>query len=168
MKGHRFNHKRVYRVYCHMGLNLRRKSKRVLPKRIAKPLEVVNEANRQWALDFVHDSLYCGRRYRALNIIDEGTRESLAIEANTSLSAVLVLRIMERLKAERGLPCQIRVDNGPELLSGKFTDWCKANEIQIVYIPPGKPQKTGLLSALTGHFAENSWMPICLRALTRF
>jgi len=72
-KGHCFNHKRVYRVYCRMGLNLRRRTKRVLPKRDARPLEVVKAANRQWALDFMHDSLYCSKRYRALNVVDEGT-----------------------------------------------------------------------------------------------
>jgi putative transposase len=85
--GYGFNHKRVYRVYCQMGLNLRRRTKRVLPKRIAQPLEVSLFPNQQWALDFMHDTLYCGKRFRTLNIIDEGTRECLAIEVDTSLPA---------------------------------------------------------------------------------
>jgi putative transposase len=152
LKGHRFNHKRVYRVYCQMGLNLGRRTKRVLPKRQAKPLEVVNEANRQWALDFMHDSLYCGRRYRTLNIVDEETRECLAIEVDTSLPAQRLLRVMDRLKEQRGLPHQIRVDNGPELLSAKFTDWCEANQIKVVYIQPGKPQQNGFIERFNGTF----------------
>ena len=86
--GHMFNHKRVYRVYCQMGLNLRRRAKRVLPKRIAQPLEVSLFPNRQWALDFMHDTLYCGKRFRTLNIIDEGTRECLAIEVAACLLVV--------------------------------------------------------------------------------
>lgn len=152
MKGYRFNHKRVYRVYCRMGLNLRRRTKRILPRRVAKPLEVVNAANRQWALDFMHDSLYCGKRYRALNIVDEGTRECLAIEVDTSLPAERVLRVMEQLKADRGLPHQIRVDNGPEVLSAKFTDWCESNKIEVVYIQPGKPQQNGFIERFNGSF----------------
>lgn len=87
LQGHPFNHKRVYRVYCQMGLNLTRRTKRVLPKRTPKPLEVVAKPNHQWALNFMHDTLYCCRRYRTLNILDEGTQECLAIEVDTSLPA---------------------------------------------------------------------------------
>ena len=75
-QGHSWNHKRVYRVYCLMGLNMPRRQKRALPKRIAQPLKVVAQANHQWALDFMSDSLYCGRRFRTLNIVDESTRMS--------------------------------------------------------------------------------------------
>ena len=86
-KGFPFNYKRVYRVYCQMGLNLKRRTKRVLPKRVAQPLEVLEQANHQWALDLMHDTLYCGKRFRTLNVVDEGTRECLAIEVDTSLPA---------------------------------------------------------------------------------
>lgn len=82
-----------------------------------RPLAVENVSNVQWALDFVHDSLYCGKRFRTFNIIDEGTRECLAIEVGTSLPAERIIRVLERLKTERGLLNQIRVDNGPELIS---------------------------------------------------
>ena len=110
--GHVFNHKRVYRVYRRMGLNKPRRIKRVLPKRLPVPLEVLPVANHQWALDFMHDSLYCGKTFRTLNIIDEGTRECLAIEVDSSLPAARVVRVLNRLKEERGLPKQIRMDNG--------------------------------------------------------
>jgi len=148
--GHAFNHKRVYRVYCQMGLNLRRRTKRVLPKRIAQPLEVSLFPNRQWALDFMHDTLYCGKRFRTLNIIDEGTRECLAIEIDTSLPAGRVIRVLERLQHERGLPQQIRVDNGPELIAAEFYDWCENNAIEVVYIQPGKPQQNGFVERFNG------------------
>lgn len=72
-------------MYCQMGLNLKRRTKRVLPERIAQPLEVVDQVDHQWALDFMLDILYCGKRLRALNIVDEGTREYLTIEVDTSI-----------------------------------------------------------------------------------
>jgi putative transposase len=152
IQGHAFNHKRVYRVYLQMGLNLRRRTKRVLPKRIARPISVQAEANKQWALDFMHDTLYCGKRYRTLNVIDEGTRECLAIEVDTSLPAGRVTRVLARLKAERGLPEQIRVDNGPELIAAEFFDWCESNGVEVAYIQPGKPQQNGFVERFNGSF----------------
>lgn len=151
-KGKRFNHKRVYRVYCRMGLNLKRRVKRQLPKRKPQPLQVVAKANEQWALDFMHDTLYCGKRFRTLNIIDEGTRECLAIEVDSSLSAARVVRVMEQLKAERGLPKQIRLDNGPEFIASIFADWCEENGIRLAYIQPGKSQQNGFTERFNGSF----------------
>jgi putative transposase len=151
-KGYEFNHKRVYRVYCQMGLNLKRRTRRVLPKRVTVPLDVVDAANTQWALDFMYDSLYCGRSFRTLNVIDEGTRECLAIEVDTSLPASRLIRVLERLKEERGLPNQIRLDNGPELIAGEFIDWCDDNGINLAYIQPGKPQQNGFAERFNGSF----------------
>lgn len=147
-----FNHKRVYRVYCRLGLNLRRRIKHVLPKRTPQPLVVENKPNHQWALDFMHDTLYCGKRYRTLNVLDEGTRECLAIEVDSSLSADRVIRTLEQLKAERGLPQQIRLDNGPEFISVKLMDWCEKNEVKIQYIQPGKPQQNAFIERFNGTF----------------
>jgi transposase InsO family protein len=107
-----YNNKRVCRVYCRLGLNLPRRTKRVLSKRPLAPLQVVARPNHQWALEFMHDTLYCTKRFRVLNVIDEGTRECLAIEVDTSLPAPRLVRVMEQLKGDRGLPKQIRVDNG--------------------------------------------------------
>jgi len=151
-QGHSFNHKRVYRVYCAMGLNKPRRVKRVLPKRTPKPLEVLPIANHQWALDFVHDSLYCGKTFRTLNVIDEGTRECLAIEVDTSLPAARVVRVLEQLKTQRGLPQQLRMDNGPELISATLVDWCDEHNIEMVYIQPGKPQQNGFVERFNGSF----------------
>ncbi|PHM45968.1 hypothetical protein Xmau_00360 [Xenorhabdus mauleonii] len=88
----------------------------------------------------MHDALYCGKRFRTLNIIDEGTRECLASEVDTSLPAERVIRVLERLKTERGLPQQIRVDNGPELISAKLLNYCDSHNIELCHIQPGKPQ----------------------------
>ncbi|RUO25164.1 IS3 family transposase [Aliidiomarina sanyensis] len=151
-KGYPFNHKRIYRVYCRMGLNLKRRKKRVLPKRQAQPLEVIEQPNHQWALDFMHDTLYCGKRYRTLNVLDEGSRECFAIEVDTSLPAERVVRTLEQLKEERGLPMQLRVDNGPELISARLMDWCDDHNIELVYIQPGKPQQNGFVKRFNGSF----------------
>ena len=83
-----------------MVLNLRRRTKRVLPKRIVQPSDVLDQANHQWALDFMHDTLYCCKRFRTQNVVDEGTQECLAIEVDTSLPAGLIVRVLEQLKAE--------------------------------------------------------------------
>ena len=80
----------------------------------------------------MHDSLYCGRTFRTLNVIDEGTRECLSIEVNTSLPAERVIRTLERIKEQRLLPKQIRLDNDPELIAAKFVTWCEANDIELV------------------------------------
>ena len=151
-QGFTFNHKRVYRVYCNMGLNLKRRTKRVLPKRVAKPLAIKPQPNHQWVLDFVQDTLYCGKRFRTLNILDEGTRECLAIEVDTSLPAARLIRVLERLKEERGLPGQVRVDNGPELISTIFYDWCQQRAINVAYIQPGKPQQNAFVERFNGSF----------------
>ncbi|AWH89412.1 IS3 family transposase [Limnobaculum parvum] len=151
-QGYHFNHKRVYRVYCRLGLNLRRRVKKILPKREKQPLSVAKMANAQWALDFMHDALYCGKRFRTLNILDEGTRECLAIEIDTSLPAERVIRVLERLKEERGLPKQIRVDNGPELISINLLNYCEENNVKLVHIQPGKPTQNGFIERFNGSF----------------
>lgn len=149
-KGYRFNHKRVFRVYRRMGLNLPRRVKRKLPKRVPKPLVVEPAVNSQWALDFMHDTLYCGKRFRTLNVIDEGTREYLAIEVDTSLPVERVIRVLEQLKEQPGLPEQIRLDNGPELISDAFATWCEGNGIDLAYIEKGRPQQNGFAERFNG------------------
>jgi Transposase and inactivated derivatives len=150
-----------------MGLNLKRRVKRVLPKRIVQPLAVVAQANHQWALDFMHDSLYCGKRFRTLNVLDEGTRECLAIEVDTSLPAERVVRTLEHLKMERGLPAQLRVDNGPEPISATLTDWREDNVIKLVYIQPGKPQQNGFVERFNGSFRREFLNAYLFESLTQ-
>ena len=144
-RGHEWNHKRVWRVYCAMGLNQKRRTKKRLPDRLRQPLEVPAEMNHTWSFDFMSDSLYCGRRFRVLNLIDEGTREALEIVVDTSLPAARVVRELEQIKSVRGKPKRIRVDNGPEMLAQVFTDWCEDNHVELVYIQPGKPNQNAYI-----------------------
>jgi putative transposase len=96
-------------------------------------------------MDFMHDTLYCGKRFRTLNIIDEGVREALAIEVDTSLPAERVIRVLEQLKDSHPLPEQIRVDNGPELISSKLVAWCERHNIRLHHIQPGKPTQNAYI-----------------------
>jgi len=110
--GYLWNHKRVWRVYKDMRLNPPRRTKRRLPKLPKQPLIAPTEKNITWALDFMHDTLYYGKPFRTLNIIDESNREILAIEIDTSLPAGRVIRTLEQLGEIYGLPQAIRLDNG--------------------------------------------------------
>ena len=90
--GHPWNHKRVHRVYCHMGLNLPGRSKKRIPDRERQPLDLAHKVNNCWALDFMHDSLYCGKTFRTLNVIDEANRECLAIDIGMSIPSTRLIR----------------------------------------------------------------------------
>ncbi len=102
----------MHRVYCDMGLNLPRRCKKRLPERPCQPLDVASEPNRCWALDFIHDALYCGRRFRTLNMIDEANRECLPIEVGTSTPSARLIRILIRLVDCHGAPDAIRWTTG--------------------------------------------------------
>jgi len=149
-QGHEWNHKRVYRVYTQMRLNIRRRAKKRLPARVKQALFQPERINQVWSLDFMNDSLWDGKRYRLLNVIDDFNREVLAIEADTSLPALRVIRVLNKLLFERGTPDMIRVDNGPEFISDKLDNWCKSNKIQLVFIQPGKPMQNGFVERLNG------------------
>ena len=128
LTGHWWNHNRVYRVYTAMKLNLPRRKKRRVPTRDPQPMAVDARANAEWSMDFMADALYHGRRFRTLNILDEGVREALDIVIDTSIPSGRVVRTLDRLVEWRGYPEAIRVDNGPEYLSQVFKDWCRDNE----------------------------------------
>ena len=153
-EGKKWNHKKVYRVYCQLGLNYKRRTKKRVPSRVQRPLGTAPTANSVWALDFVHDALYIGRRFRTLTVIDEGVREALVIEIDTSLTGERVVRTLEQVVAWRGKPSAIRCDNGPELLSQVFVDWCKRNDIEIRYIQPGKPNQNGYIERFNRTYRE--------------
>jgi putative transposase len=153
-KGLVWNHKRVYRVYTELKLNIRRRSKKRLPARVKQALyqpEVINEV---WSIDFMSDTLWDGRRYRLLNIVDDYNRELLHIEADLSLPTLRVIRVLEYLKEFRGLPNIIRVDNGPEFISHKLDQWCRQNKITIVFIQPGKPMQNAYVERCNGNIRK--------------
>ena len=134
-----------------MKLNIRRKARKRLPARIKQALFQPTEINQVWSMDFMSDSLWDGKRYRLLNIIDDYNREILTVETDTSLPAMRVIRVLDRLIEYRGLPEMIRVDNGPEFISEKLDLWCKDKKIQLVFIQPGKPMQNGFVERFNGN-----------------
>jgi putative transposase len=155
--GERVNHKRVYRVYREAGLAIRRK-RRTQCVRQGRPLAIRTAANQEWALDFVHDAMECGRAIRVLSVVDAYTRECLALEVDTSFPSRRMTRVLEGIVAERGLPGAIRCDNGPELTSRHFLAWCVERGIELVHIQPGKPVQNARVESFHGRLREE-----CLR-----
>ena len=138
-----------------MKLNIRRRAKKRLPARVKQALFQPAAINQVWSLDFMSDSLWDGRKYRLLNIIDDFNREVLAIEADTSLPASRVIRTLEQISQYRALPQMIRVDNGPEFISDQFDKWCKLHKIQLAFIQPGKPMQNGFVERFNGSIRRN-------------
>lgn len=138
-EGRRWNHKRVRRVYCLLGLNRRRRGKRRLPNRQPEPLAVPLAENMCWSIDFMSDSLFCGRRFRTFNVVDDFNREVLAIEIDLNLPAPRVIRVLERIVSWRGYPVKLRMDNGPEFISAALAEWADEHRVTLEFIKPGKP-----------------------------
>lgn len=150
-KGYVWNHKRVYRVYTDLKLNIRRRYRKRLPARVKQALFKPEAINQVWSIDFMSDSLWDGKRYRLLNVIDDYNREVLAIEADTCLPTDRLIRVLEYLWEFRGLPQMIRVDNGPEFISHKLDLWCKEHKIGLMFIQPGKPMQNGFIERCNGN-----------------
>lgn len=108
--------------------------------------------NQVWSIDFMSDSLVDGRKFRLLNIIDDFNRESLAVEVDTSLPSLRVIRALDRLISQRGKPANIRCDNGPEFISHKLEEWCndKTRQITLQFIQPGKPMQNAYIERKNG------------------
>lgn len=153
-QGHRWNHKRVHRVYCALKLNLRIHPRRRLPKRVAKPLSQPPVANECWSMDFMSDALVNGRRFRTLNVIDDFNREALAIEVDTSLPAVRVTRVLDSIAVERGYPTRIRVDNGPEFVSTALADWAQQHAVTLQFTQPGQPAQNAYIERFNRTFRQ--------------
>ncbi len=151
--GEAVNHKRVHRVYREAGLSLRRK-KRKHCVRVGTPLLARTSANQEWALDFVHDAVECGRAIRVLSVVDAYTRECLALEVDTSFASRRVTRVLEAILAERGRPDSIRCDNGPEFTSRHFLAWGVEQKIEVVHIQPGKPTQNARVESFHGRLRE--------------
>ena len=141
VKGFCWNHKRVYRIYRELELNLRIKPKKRLVREKPEPLSVPDTINESWSMDFMHDQLGNSRRYRLLNVIDDYNREALDIEVDFSLPSERVIRTLDQIIEWRGKPQKIRVDNGPEYISHKLKEWADKLDIALVYIEPGNPQQ---------------------------
>jgi putative transposase len=131
-----------------------RRKKREHCVREGKPLVSRTAANQEWALDFLHDAVECGRAIRVLSVVDAYTRECLALEVDTSFASRRVTRVLEAIVAERGQPQAIRCDNGPELTSRHFLAWCVERQIELVHIPPGKPTQNAQVESFHGRLRE--------------
>lgn len=141
VKGHPWNHKRVYRIYRELELNLRIKPRKRLVREKPDELAVPEAPNKTWSMDFMADQLADGRPFRLLNVLDDFNREGLAIDVDFSLPTERVIRALDRIIEWRGKPERIRVDNGPEYISHKLLAWSKKQNVIIQHIQPGKPQQ---------------------------
>lgn len=141
VKGFGWNHKRVYRIYRELELNLRNKPKKRLVREKPEPLAVPETINQVWSMDFMHDRLEDGRAIRLFNVIDDFNREGLGIEVDFSLPAERVIRSLEQIIEWRGKPAALRCDNGPEYISNTLWEWAERHGIRLEYIQPGKLQQ---------------------------
>ena len=141
VQGYGWNHKRVYRIYRELELNLRIKPRKRLKREKPDELAVPEAPNEVWSMDFMADRLGDGRQFRLLNVLDDFNREGLGIEIDFSLPAERVVRALNRIIEWRGKPLAIRVDNGPEYVSSTLTIWAEKLGIALTYIQPGKPQQ---------------------------
>lgn len=148
------NHKKLYKIYKENNLHLRRKTKKRLPERLASSLELPAKPNQAWSADFMSDSLISGKRFRTFNVIDDFNREALAIEIDTCLPAMRVIRVLEMLKQTRGLPSFIRLDNGPELISKVLESWAFDNKIELKFIEKGKPTQNAYIERFNGTYRK--------------
>jgi putative transposase len=165
VKGFPWNHKRVYRIYRELELNLRIKPKRRLRRDKPDALSVLTAMNQVWSMDFMSDSLADGRSLRTFNVIDDYNREGLTIEVDLSLPSARVIRALEQVIEWRGKPAAIRCDNGPEYLSSELINWAEKHQITMLYIQPGKPRlRMPMLSDLIEQCGMNGSIYTCLKA----
>ncbi len=145
VKGFTWNHKRVYRIYRELDLNLRIKPKKHLVREKPDALKVPSTINEIWSMDFMHDQLEGQRPYRLFNVIDDHNREALGIEVGLSLPTERVIRSLEQIIEWRGQPMAIRSDNGPEYVSHKLKNWAHEKGILLLYTQPGNPQQNAYI-----------------------
>lgn len=153
-EGWAVNVKRTYRIYRQAGLAVRKRSrKRIgLTERVA--LTLPDQPNDTWSMDFVHDGLADGRRIRCLNIVDDYTKETLAIEVDTSLSGLRVARVLDRIALHRPLPRRLRVDHGPEFTGLAMDAWAYQRGVTLAFTQPGKPTQNAYIESFNGKFRD--------------
>jgi putative transposase len=158
-EGHKANHKRIYRLYRAEGLMVRRRRRKRLARGMAMPAVAPQRRNERWSMDFVSDCLAGGRTIRALTLVDDYTRECLAIEVDTSWWGVRVRRVLEAVISKRGRPETIVVDNGPEFRGRALAAWSEERQVRLQFIEPGKPVQNALIESFNGRLREE-----CLNA----
>jgi putative transposase len=157
-QGQRTSVMRLYRLYREEGLAVRRLRRKRLSRPAASSALHVRR-NQEWAIDFVADTIGTGRGIRVLTVVDAFTRECLGLEVDTSLGSRRVTRTLDRIIEQRGMPENIRCDNGPELTSRHILGWSEEKKINLVHIQPGKPMQNGHVESFNGRFRDE-----CLNA----
>lgn len=153
-EGWAVNRKRVYRLYREAGLAVRRRKRKRIGPVERHPLPKPVAPNVSWSMDFIHDGLSDGRRFRCLAIVDDFSRECLAIEVDSSLPGRCVVQVLERLALDRGLPASITVDNGPEFDGKALDTWAYENRVRLAFIRPGKPNENAYIESWNGKFRD--------------
>ena len=153
-EGYTWNHKRVYRIYRQLQLNMRRKEKRRLPSRAPVRLEAQTVVNGCWSVDFMGDALMHGQRFRTFNVLDDFSREVLAVEVDTNLPAARIIRVLDRIAAWRGYPTKMRMDNGPAFVSTQLVGWALQHGIDLEFTQPGKPTQNSYVERFNRTFRE--------------
>ena len=148
------NHKKTERLYREEGLALRRKRKRKGAAGIRVVMAPPRRVNERWSMDFVTDSTITGRRFRALTIVDDYSRECPAIEVDTSLGGRRVVSVLDRLAETRGLPEVITIDNGPEFAGRALDEWAYRKGVKLNFIRPGKPIENAFVESFNGRFRD--------------
>lgn len=161
VKHYSWNHKRVYRIYKELELNLRIKPRRCIKRHKPDALTVPIAKNQVWSVDFMSDNLADGRSIRTFNVLDDYNREALGIEVDLSLPSARVIRSLERIIEWRGKPDAIRCDNGPEYISQEFRHWAQNQHITLLYIQPGKPTQNAYIERFN-RTARHEWLDMHL------
>jgi len=149
------NHKRTERLYREEGLSLRRKLRRKLPAVARVPLPKPSAPNERWSMDFIHDQLADGRRFRCFTLVDDFTRQCLALHADTSIGGAAVVSLLQQLSLIRGLPKSITTDNGPEFTGKAIHLWAQSARVHLHHIQPGKPTQNAFIESFNGTFRDD-------------
>ena len=166
-KGVHLNHKKLRRLYVEERLQVRRRIGRKRAALTRVPLTAALGQNQRWSMDFVHDALVDGRRFRILAVVDDYTRENLCLIADTSLPGGRVIRELEAVVARRGLPRQCVSDNGPEFTGLAMLRWAQSLRLDWHYIDPGKPQQNAFVESFNGRLRDEFLNETLFTSLTQ-
>jgi putative transposase len=145
---------RLRRIYRDLGLQVRPRKKRKVRYVRGNAIEAVTRPNERWSIDFMHDRLGNGRSIRTMNIVDDFTRECLALEVGYSFGSADVLRVFEDIAFTRELPATIRFDNGPEFTSRAMLQWGADRDVALHFIDPGKPTQNAHIESLNSRIRD--------------
>lgn len=153
-EGWQINQKRTYRIYHAAGLMVRNRKRKRITCMARLPKVMAQAPNQSCSMDFISDGFVDGRRLRCLNIVDDFTKQCLAIEVDTSFPGKRVVCVLERLAERIGLPEMVSVDNGPEFTSKALDEWAYIRQLQLRFIEPGKPHQNAYVESVNGRFRD--------------